>query len=358
VENNMSKVILFYNHKGGVSKTTTTFNLARLLAEEGNKTLVVDADPQCNITELMLGTLINSLDEETVKTGKETELPGTSLLDILKPRIDGDVPVVDILKVKVVSVTKNLDLIRGDVSLNSIEDSLAEAHVQRFSNKTHELRTYVSIGDFFTRLGEIDQYKYILVDVGPSAGALTRSCFLACDGFFIPVSPDRFNVQAISTLSSILDRWIGEHAQIYDQFIKLGLPIKHGKPIFLGTIAQHFKIFKGHPKPGFKLWMDRIPEKINTKLLPVLKKYSGDRDMTAGMKSTSSPMIEIPDFGSLASVMQEYGKAVFQIEQKDTKILADNNQPWAGATWTGALERMKDFRSRFETIKDRLSWLK
>jgi chromosome partitioning protein len=51
----MAKVISLFNHKGGVSKTTTTFHLGWKLARLGKKVLIVDADPQCNLTGLTLG---------------------------------------------------------------------------------------------------------------------------------------------------------------------------------------------------------------------------------------------------------------------------------------------------------------
>ena len=50
----MAKIIALFNNKGGVSKTTTTFHLGWKLAELGYKTLMIDTDPQCNLTGLCL----------------------------------------------------------------------------------------------------------------------------------------------------------------------------------------------------------------------------------------------------------------------------------------------------------------
>jgi len=310
----MAKIITLYNHKGGVSKTTTTFNLAHLLAEKGKRVLVVDADPQCNMTELLMAPLIQRLDQEAEERNVENELPGTTLLELLKPRIEGSVAEVDVDSVEVYNVNENLHCIPGSVDINTIEDSIAEAHISRFSNKVHEKRTYVAIADFLSRFGVRNNYDYIFLDVGPSSGAITRACFLSCDAFFIPVVPDRFNVQAIGTLSTIMDRWIGEHNQIYDDFNALGFPIRLGKPQFLGVISQQFKLYKGHPKPGYKLWMDKIPDKVVRNMFPVLVKYSDkSRDLTSGLNKSNIYVTVIPDFTSLATLMHEFGKPVFRV---------------------------------------------
>lgn len=348
------KIITLYNHKGGVSKTTTTFNLAHLLVQKGKKVLVVDADPQCNITELLIGDQISKMDTEVVKSGQDNELPGTSLLEILKPRIDGAVSEVDIKKVESIKVIEGLDLIRGDVGLNSIEDSLAEAHMQRFSTKIHEKRTYIAVSDFLRRYGESKDYDYVFLDVGPSSGALTRTCVLSCDAFFIPVAPDRFNIQAIKTLSTILNKWIEEHAQIIDDFKALKLNIHDGKPIFLGAIPQHYKLLKGKPKPGFTLWMERMPKTIIDHLIPVLSKRSVKLPFC---KESDVCIDSIPDFQSLAPLMQEFSVPIFDIKQHMTSTITDSGANWTGATWTGAKDRMEGFKQKFESIIDRLKVL-
>ncbi|MGV8914771.1 MAG: ParA family protein [Kaistella sp.] len=348
------KIITFYNHKGGVSKTSTTFNIAHLLAEQGKKVLVVDADPQCNITELLIGDIIAKFDIEMESSGKENEIPGTTLLDILLPRISGDISEVNIKEIESIKVKDNLFLIRGDVQLSSIEDALSESHQQRFSTKIHEKRTYVAIGDFLTRYGEENSFDYIFIDVGPSSGSLTRNCFLACDGFFVPVAPDRFNIQAIKTLSVIIDRWIGEHDKIVEDFKTLGLPVKDGKPQFLGTIPQHYKLLKGKPKPGYKLWMDRLPKVVIDNLFPVLKKYSTNIDLTSGLSEESVSTSSIPDFQSLAPLMQEFCVPVYAIEQKMTSAITEKGGQWGGGTWDDAVRRMNEFKVLLNNIITRI----
>jgi chromosome partitioning protein len=347
-------IVTLYNHKGGVSKTTTTFNLAHLLVTQGKKVLLVDADPQCNLTELYLGKLIADLDKIAEETGVVPELPGTTILDALKPRIEGEVASINIETINTVNIIQNLDLIRGSVDLTVLEDDIGEAHTQRFATRTNLMRTYVAIGDMLTRLAEARDYDYIFIDLGPSAGALTRSFFLACDAFFVPVAPDRFNVQAIRTLSSIVSRWLEEHSQIRETYLSYSLPIRHGRPIFCGAISQFFKIYKGKPKAGFEVWMKRIPEQINIHLVPVLEKYSEIHRNLCPLSENEFIAAQIPDFGTLAPLMQEVGKSVFNITQEDTALVTESGIPWAGGTWTDAEKRMTTYKACLEQVTTRL----
>ncbi|MCV2216944.1 ParA family protein [Thauera sp. Sel9] len=347
-------IVTLYNHKGGVSKTTTTFNLAHLLASSGKRVLLVDADPQCNLTELCLGRVIAELDAIAERTGVIQELPGTSILEALKPRIEGEVAAVNIDAINTVKLAEGLDLIRGSVDLTSIEDDIAEAHSQRFAARTNLMRTYVAIGDMLTRLAQARNYHLVFIDLGPSAGALTRTFFLACDAFFVPVAPDRFNVQAIRTLSSIVGRWLDEHAQIRDTYTSYSLPVRHGQPIFLGAISQFFKVYKGKPKPGFDVWIKRIPEQLDTYLASALQKHStADRNLYP-FPTDQLIATKIPDFGTLAPLMQEVGKPVFGVQREDTALVTESGVAWAGGTWTDAEARMATYKTCFNQLATRL----
>jgi chromosome partitioning protein len=344
------KILTLYNHKGGVSKTTSTFNLASYLASTGKQVLMVDADPQCNLTEIALAPTIAALDAKAARsttTAKIPDLPGSSILDALNQRIKGDAAFIDLAKVRTHKVAEGLHLLRGSVDLSSIEDDLAEAHVQRSSMRTNLMRTYVATGDFLVRIAAKENYDYIFVDVGPSSGALTRAFFLASDAFFLPVAPDRFNVQAVGTLSRIVDRWMSEHTQIKRQYQDLDMPIRHGTPAFLGAIVQAFKIYAGKAKPGYKLWMSRLPKEIADSLRPAMRKHGDGLYLPSASKAIA---VEIPDFNQLAPLMQEVGKAVFNITRADTAHIAESGKPWSGNNWTQAEDRMKTYKALFERL--------
>jgi cellulose biosynthesis protein BcsQ len=347
------KILTLYNHKGGVSKTTSTFNLATYLADHGSKVLIVDADPQCNLTEIALAQTIEALDIKAARSPRKQtvpELPGSSVLDALNQRIKGDAAFIDVGKVKTHKVKTNLHLLRGSVDLSSIEDDLAEAHVQRLAMRTNLMRTYIAVGDFLARLADKERYNYVFIDVGPSSGALTRAFFLTCDAFFLPVAPDRFNVQAIGTLSKILDRWMSEHALILKSYRDLDLPVREGKPAFLGAIVQAFKLYKGRPKPGYELWMSRLPTQIRRSLKPVMQKHASS-NASLYLPTLNQPIAtEIPDFSQLAPLMQEVGKAVFNVSQEDTARITESGQPWMGNNWAQAKERMAEYKQRFRTL--------
>jgi cellulose biosynthesis protein BcsQ len=327
----MTKILTLYNHKGGVSKTTTTFNLGHAIADKfKTKVLLVDADPQCNLTELALSQLIETLDKQAADANTDNQLPGTTILGALNPRFIGDRSKVDIDEIELLQVPGSDDrvyLFRGDIALSESEDTLSQAHSMRTTNDLHQKRNYVALHDMLRRLGEKHGFSHILVDVGPSAGALTRACFLASDIFMVPVFPDRFNFQAIGSLSQIISKWISEHSLIVDDFKKL-----------------RFQKYGGEPKPAFNHWMKRIPQRALSELMPSLVEAAKDAQSVAENCWTTPTIAEIGEFASLAPMMLTWGKAVWKLTPAETG--------WSGNVWAQREEAMDSFRELFYKLAD------
>lgn len=336
----MTKIITLYNHKGGVSKTTTTYHLAYALAEALKlKILVVDADPQCNLTELCLSKIIDLLDLKE-EAGEATALPGTSVKEALWPRLEGERASVDVDAIQLTQFDHNLPLyiFRGDIGLSEAEDRLSYAYSQRLTSDMHQKRTYVAVHDMLRRLGKLHSFDVILVDVGPSAAALTRSFFLSCDRFLVPVAPDRFNFQAMGSLSQILKKWIDEHLQVIPDFQKLSLNIPTRPPVFQGIIMQRFQRHKGAAKAGFQLWIDKIRSRATQELIPSIIDASGN-DGIAKRCLVEPICAEIHDFASLAPMMLSNSKPVWRLTKEDTD--------WQGQVWDQRSTAMKEFQKRF-----------
>jgi len=165
----MANVIAFANQKGGVAKTTTTLNLGVALHELGRRVLVVDLDPQGNLT---------------MSQGMNPDAIERSMFDVLVHRV----PISDVIAtVEVDIAVASIDLAGAELALSALigrERALEKALV--------EVR---------------DRYDYILIDTPPSLGLLTINAFVAADGVIVPVQCEylslRGPVQLENTLSMV-----------------------------------------------------------------------------------------------------------------------------------------------------------
>ena len=162
--------------KGGVSKTTTTVNLGAGLVREGKKVLVIDADPQGNLSQ-SLG--IMNPDELDV-----------ALPDIMEQIImDKDVDVTE----GIVQHERGLDLMPCNINLSGVDVSLVNAMSREFV-----LKTYVeSMREF---------YDYILIDCMPSLGMITVNSLTAADSVLIPVQAAYLPVKGLEQLITTICR--------------------------------------------------------------------------------------------------------------------------------------------------------
>jgi chromosome partitioning protein len=163
-------IISFANQKGGVGKTTTTLSLASLLAAKGKKILVIDLDPQSNLTSGL---------------GFEKTREYKSIYDVL-------IQDEDISQVYIPSdVSDNLFLIPSKIDLAASEIEL----VSKMSRENILKQKLAKVKD---------EFDYILIDCPPSLGLLTVNAMVASDGVLIPVQCEYYALEGISQLMSTI----------------------------------------------------------------------------------------------------------------------------------------------------------
>ncbi len=162
----LARVIAFANQKGGVAKTTSTLNLAVALQEQGLRVLIVDLDPQGNLT------MSQGLNPDSIER---------SMFDVLVHRL----PISEVIHEQEVHLAvSSIDLAGAELALSSqigreraLEKSLS--HVK---------------GD----------YDYVLIDTPPSLGLLTINALVAADGVIVPVQCEYLSLRGLVQLENTL----------------------------------------------------------------------------------------------------------------------------------------------------------
>lgn len=161
----MGRIIAVANQKGGVGKTTTAINLSACLAEQGEKVLVIDMDPQGNTTS-GFGVDKNDLDDTIYEL-----LIGES----------------DVQECIIKSVMENLSLIPSNVNLSGAEIELIGVDHKEYilRKQIHPLR---------------DQYDFIIIDCPPSLSILTINSMTTADSVLVPIQCEYYALEGLSQL--------------------------------------------------------------------------------------------------------------------------------------------------------------
>jgi chromosome partitioning protein len=162
----MGRVISFANQKGGVAKTTTTLNLGVALAEQDLKVLLVDLDPQGNLT------MSQGLNPDTIER---------SMFDVLVHRL----PIQEVIHHTEV-----------DLAVSSIDLAGAELALSSMIGRERALEKAI--------VPVKDGYDYVLVDTPPSLGLLTINALVASNGVIVPVQCEYLSLRGLVQLENTL----------------------------------------------------------------------------------------------------------------------------------------------------------
>ncbi len=166
----MSYIIAISNEKGGVAKTTTTFSLGAALAESGKRTLLVDLDPQGNLT------LANGIENgDLLHTSSEVMLDGLPLRDAILS-----------------TTTKYMDIVPCSPRMADVEQNLP----------MHTRHQYV-LHDAFVQANLVE-HDYILLDCPPSMGAVITNALAAADLLIVPTQAEYFSAYALRDMMTVI----------------------------------------------------------------------------------------------------------------------------------------------------------
>lgn len=295
----MIKIALF-NHKGGVGKTTLTVNIAEAMSDMGKTVLLVDADPQCNLTSFYL----SEADLERLLEDSNESKSGETLWSAVKPVVEGrggidSIPILDI--------GNSIYLLPGDVLLSEYEEVLPEAWTQCFARRIRGYDITTALAQVANNAGTEINADICFYDVGPNVGALNRAVLLDCDYFITPVAADLFSLRALSTVGRSVAKWITDWNTVRDL---ASLEDKHrlfkGMPTYLGYIASAFKIKSGQNASNPHAdWEKKIAPRVRDRIIKDLEAISSTLVPQGGNKIGG-----VKHFHSLAPEAQRVGLAI------------------------------------------------
>lgn len=296
-------IITFFNNKGGVGKTSLVYHVAWMLAESGCRVLAADLDPQANLTAAFL-------QEESLEDlwgrhdGKSTVFQSVAPLaktgDINPPQLW--------------EVSPSLFLLPGDLALSRFEDTLSTEWPNCFGSR-NLYRAFRVETAFWQVLqlgaGECGA-EFILVDVGPSLGALNRAALIATDFVVVPLGADLFSQQGLRNLGPTLRDWRKDWDTLRNKWVDREFDIPSGSMKPIGYILQQYIERSSRPVQAYARWTSEMPSEYAIHML-------GEKRGSKRLMPEKDPncIATIRHYRSLVPLGQDARKPIFALTPAD-----------------------------------------
>lgn len=309
--------ISMFNNKGGVGKTTLTCNIASFFAKEMNlRVLVVDCDPQCNATQLIMGEEFST---NFYWNGQSNDSI-TTIKDVLAPIGDGDSHISTTVKPILSSRNRfGVDVLPGHPGFSVIEDRLGAAWHDLLGGDIGGIRK-TNWNTALTKLLS-NQYDLIFFDLGPSLGSINRCVLIGCDYFLTPMGADIFSILGIKNIATWIERWLA----LYRKSIELceqrnpgrlnDYPVTINPPIAQGYLGYTMQQYITKSKEGQRIPTARYENILN--LVPPVIEESLSNFLKPGVNLAQAKLGDVPHLYSLIPLAQSNASPILELKSSD-----------------------------------------
>lgn len=252
------QTLALFNNKGGVGKTTLVYHLGHMLARMDERVLMVDLDPQSNLTAMCL------LEDDLEALWSEDSKAARTIADGFEPLRRG---IGDIKSVRRIALNDTLALLPGSLRLSLVEDLLAQSWPHAMDGQEAAFRKLSAFHRIIKEAARGFRATLVLIDVGPNLGAINRVALLSADHVISPLAPDLFSIQGLRNLGPTLKRWREQwQKRLAQRPDDLDLPTGTMAP--LGYFIMQAGMRLDRPTKAYHRWVKRIPTVYNNQMQP------------------------------------------------------------------------------------------
>lgn len=298
-----AKRLVFFNHKGGVGKTTLTVNLAHALVDAGARVLLVDTDPQCSLSSFFLEEkyLDELLDDSETPTGN-------TLWTALRPVSEGTGPLGSVVPIK---IRDGLYVAVGDIRLAAFENILADSWNLAIGRNRRGYYCTAALSTLSATLATKANADFVFFDAGPNIGPLNRAVLLDCTHFIVPAACDLFSLRALKTLGFALSDWVATWGRIREAAPD-DSPLLDGTPQLLGYVPQGFRVYRSEMAASSFSVLSKLEARLSEFVSKPLQIALGASPKD-GKVAPPVKLGQIKYFGSVVTEAQNQGAPIWEV---------------------------------------------
>lgn len=293
-----TKKLVFLNNKWWVWKTTIAYNVAVKFSKKWYKTVLVDLDPQCNLSRLALWDKF----EKNIINQDENNIYWV-LKNIILGWWDVDT------SIQFTKIKENLSILEWSLDLSLFEDLLSSSFSEAGAGQALWYFNTSAINRFLQKKGLNEDVDIFIIDASPSLWLLNRAILLWSDYFITPLMPDAFSLQGIKNLGKTLEKWknVWKNSALAMAWDIQNDRILRWEWLFLWYILNSYNQYSKKTIKIHDEWIKKIPEEIKNNI--------SEKHCRNGLVNLSwlNSLADLKDYWQLPAISHIKWKAIFEL---------------------------------------------